>query len=231
MTGIMARMPEEVPLEGGALTPGVVRVGDTVRRPVSNPRAHEVLRFLEAAGFEHAPRFLGIDERGREILSHAAGVTIWPGARHLLGTDATIDRAARLVRRLHDLLPGLVHGDLGTWNVVVDEATDHWTIIDWDEVEEADRTSELAQVLLSFCDLWDGVCPAPAEVARRVRRFADAYGLTDAELLEAVRRIPTLCERHSAAMARRDMREDADMWNRHAAHTAAQLPAWLEALR
>ena len=64
-------MTVEIPLEGGRITPGVVRVGETVRRP-RNPNSefvHEVLLHLESVGFDAAPRFLGIDEQGREILS------------------------------------------------------------------------------------------------------------------------------------------------------------------
>jgi hypothetical protein len=44
----------EVPLAGGDVTEGVVRVGDTV-------------------GFEGAPRFLGTDGSGREVLSYIDG--------------------------------------------------------------------------------------------------------------------------------------------------------------
>jgi hypothetical protein len=219
---------DEIPLAGGKLTAGVVRVGDTVRRPVSSTRAHEVLRHLEAIGFEHAPRFLGIDEQGREVLTFAPGVMMWPGARHLLGTDETIERAGRIVRRLHDAIPGLVHGDLGAWNLIVDG--DRWTIIDWDEVAEDDRSKELAQCVLSFCDLWDGVCPPPPEAARRLRRFGDAYGLDDAGLVEVVGRIPPLCSGHAAAMDRRGMQDDVAMWRRHGEHAERQLPAWLAAL-
>nr|BFE82330.1 hypothetical protein GCM10020093_049310 [Planobispora longispora] len=48
---------EEIPLLGGDVTDGVVRVGDTVRRPTrpSTPSVHALLRHLEAAGFEGAP--------------------------------------------------------------------------------------------------------------------------------------------------------------------------------
>jgi hypothetical protein len=59
----------EIPLSGGDVTEGVVRVGDTVRRPVGphSQLVHALLAYLESAGFEGAPRFLGIDgvNRGR----------------------------------------------------------------------------------------------------------------------------------------------------------------------
>src|SRR3712207_5352286 len=66
---------EEVSLKGRRTTEGVVRAGTTVRRPVGahSGLAHQVLRLLETRGFEGAPRFLGIDGKGREILSFLEG--------------------------------------------------------------------------------------------------------------------------------------------------------------
>jgi hypothetical protein len=61
-------------LSGGNVTP-VVRVGDTVRR-ASGPwsfAVHGLLRHLEAHGFAGAPRWLGIDEQGREVLTFIPG--------------------------------------------------------------------------------------------------------------------------------------------------------------
>jgi hypothetical protein len=48
-------------LEGGRITLGVARVGDTVRRPrtQNSDFVDQLLRRLEAAGFEGAPRALG----------------------------------------------------------------------------------------------------------------------------------------------------------------------------
>src|SRR4051794_31386189 len=65
----------EVPLSGGRLTAGVVRVGDPVRRPTGPHSAfvHALLTHLEAVGYAGAPRLLGVDEHGREILSSLAG--------------------------------------------------------------------------------------------------------------------------------------------------------------
>src|SRR5689334_14780255 len=72
-----------VPLLGGDVTEGLVRVGDTVRRPVSDAsaRVRRLLDFLQSAGFQGAPRFLGIDDSGRDTLSFVPGDTAgrpWP---------------------------------------------------------------------------------------------------------------------------------------------------------
>ncbi len=66
----------EVLLEGGTANRGlVVRIGDTVRRPQrpTSPATHALLRHLADVGFTGAPRFLGVDEHGREVLSFLPG--------------------------------------------------------------------------------------------------------------------------------------------------------------
>ena len=78
---MMARVdvePEEVPLTGGRVLRGVVRIGRTVRRPMpADPGyVHGLLAYLERCGFEGAPRFLGVDSRGREIVSYIEGTTL-----------------------------------------------------------------------------------------------------------------------------------------------------------
>src|SRR5512132_510348 len=94
---------EEVPLTGGAMTP-VVRVGDTVRRAAGpwTPTVHALLRHVRAAGFERAPEPLGLDERGREVVSFLPGrVGTYPLADFML-LDETLRGAARTLRALHD---------------------------------------------------------------------------------------------------------------------------------
>jgi len=95
-------MIEETPLEGGNVGGGIVRVGATVRRPLPRraPAVHALLRHLEARGFDAAPRFLGIDEKGREILSWTEGDC---GATDVLWANEAAQLAcARLLRRLHE---------------------------------------------------------------------------------------------------------------------------------
>lgn len=65
----------EVPLSGGRLTADVVRVGDTVRRQTGphSSFVHQLLCHLEAVAFDGAPRPLGVDEQGPEVLSFIDG--------------------------------------------------------------------------------------------------------------------------------------------------------------
>ncbi|MGO1973471.1 MAG: phosphotransferase family protein [Propionibacteriaceae bacterium] len=67
-------MAAEEALTGGNTTV-VVRVGDTVRRPVGSwtPAVHDLLDHLQEMGFPGAPRVLGIDERDREVLRYVEG--------------------------------------------------------------------------------------------------------------------------------------------------------------
>ena len=62
-------------LAGGRTSPGVVRIGNTVHRPVRRwtTTVHAVLRHLERAGFTEAPRVLGFDDAGREVLTYLQG--------------------------------------------------------------------------------------------------------------------------------------------------------------
>jgi hypothetical protein len=56
------------------MTTGIVRRGHRLLRPMGprSPAVHEYLRYLEAAGFDGAPRVLGI-EGDREVLTFIDG--------------------------------------------------------------------------------------------------------------------------------------------------------------
>ncbi len=94
---------DEVPLASDGVT-YVVRVGDTVRRPVRpfTATVQAYLKHLHSRGFNEAPEPLGHDDQGREVLSFMAGeVPLEPLPEW--ATEARVLVAlARLVRRLHD---------------------------------------------------------------------------------------------------------------------------------
>src|SRR5258707_14225505 len=121
---------EELPLSGGRLTPGIVRVGNTVRRPPKGNAAfvHDLLLFLEDQGFRSAPRFLGMDSEGREILSYLAGES-WHESGSGLPDDLLV-QAARVIRNYHDRTAGsqlsqgheiVAHQELGPHNSIFRE--------------------------------------------------------------------------------------------------------------
>src|SRR4051812_26062211 len=99
---VMRAVGREVVLEGGTSNHGlVVRVGDTVRRPPSPAAVQSLLRHLESVGFDGAPRHLGTDEHGREVLSWIDGeAAIVPYPAWAL-TDTALESVADLLRRYH----------------------------------------------------------------------------------------------------------------------------------
>lgn len=178
---------EEISLSGGRQTPGIVRVGDTVRRPTGphTPFVHELLRYLEAVGFRGAPRVLGTDERAREILTYIEGnVPHGYGAAPL--SDAQLQNTGALIRHFHGatasaaLAAGaeiVAHNELGPHNTVFvgDEPV---AFIDWDDAAPGTRLFDLANAIWCFVDI--GECGGDiASQARRTRLMCDAYGWDD----------------------------------------------------
>ncbi|MDQ1046353.1 aminoglycoside phosphotransferase family protein [Streptomyces sp. V4I2] len=193
----------------------VVRIGDTVRRPAQpwTQTVHALLRHLEAVGFPYAPRALGFDEEGREVLSYIEGESGPLGWAKVV-QDEGLTAFARLLRDYHDAIADFVppdeaawavgsvtpadgevisHGDFGPWNVV-------WQghrpvgIIDWDFARPAARLHDVAyalQYVAPFRD--DAEClrwlhfAQPPNRRRRLEEFCTAYGLSSTDgIVDAV---------------------------------------------
>jgi hypothetical protein len=110
---------DEIPLAGGMGSGGaVVRVGDTVRRPV-RPQSGSVgafLHHLEAVGFNGAPRHLGMDEKGREVLTWIEGDVGVPPFPAWVGAESVLVGVASLQRDLHRAAAGFVPPPDATWD-------------------------------------------------------------------------------------------------------------------
>ncbi|MFJ4232384.1 phosphotransferase [Cellulosimicrobium cellulans] len=107
----------EVPLLGGDVSDGIVRRGDTVRRPRGphSPAVEAYLLHLERAGFEGAPRFLGIDDDGREVVTFLPGEM---GGRppHAWATDEDVlVQLGQWLRDLHAVSRDVVLPDGVAW--------------------------------------------------------------------------------------------------------------------
>ncbi|MCP1134398.1 aminoglycoside phosphotransferase family protein [Paenibacillus polysaccharolyticus] len=104
----MSEQPEEK-LTGGNVNE-VVRVGDTVRRGSdpsinANRYVHELLLHLEKECFHQAPRYLGMDEKGREMLSYLDGDVPgndYPEIESYMWSDESLIAVANLLRAYHD---------------------------------------------------------------------------------------------------------------------------------
>jgi len=249
----------EVPLAGGDVTDGVVRVGDTVRRPVRahSPAVHALLRHLEDVGFDGAPRFLGMDERGREILSYVPGRTPpSPLPGYAVGDDALVG-VARLLRRYHDAVAGFAapegtafdtcsasncddapelvgHCDLTPDNVVF-RGGHPVAMIDFDLARPTTRLFDVVTTLRHWAPVADPIDRDPAHrtvsVGPRIARFCAAYGLDDdqrARLLPALR---LRMERSYAAMRDRARTLGggwARMWSAGAGGRLIRARDWLD---
>jgi hypothetical protein len=176
---------DEVPLHGGEDTPGVVRVGDTVRRPPGPNAAfvQALLLHLEGVGFGGAPRFLGIDSRGREVLTYLPGAIVLDGPP--LG-HAQLVAAAGLVRAFHDATAGTAlagaaevvrHGDLGPHNTVFHDGHPI-ALIDWGDAGPGTRLDDLADAVWCYGSIGAEGGPID-EQAGRIAVLCDAYGWDD----------------------------------------------------
>jgi aminoglycoside phosphotransferase (APT) family kinase protein len=197
-------------LHGGTHGP-VVRVGDTVRREPrpSTQAIHALLRHLEFKGFDGAPKALGFDKQGREVLSFIPGDA---AGQRGTGTPpayvrevSTLVDIARLLRRYHDATAGFVaphdaiwafqvgaphhgevicHNDIGPWNVVFSDGQPI-ALIDFDTAAPGPRDWDIAYALYRFVPyVPDEVCTIigwtrPPDRPARLRAFCEAYGLAD----------------------------------------------------
>jgi hypothetical protein len=174
----------EIQMSGGRVTAGVVRIGDTVRRPLkpNSTFVRALLERLRAQGFGAAPLYLGADERGREIFSFQPGAV--PTELDATISDETLAEAARLIRRYHDATArtGLAwpedvvcHNDLSPCNFVFRDGRPVG-IIDFDSAAPGPRLRDLGYAIFLWLNLGtDG--PAPREQARRIEVFCDEYGI------------------------------------------------------
>ncbi len=105
---------------------------------------HELLLHFERCGFDGAPRYLGVDRSGREILSFIDGFA--PPHNGFELTEEAVRAGARLVREVHDLTQGTrfaadaeiaAHRNLSQPNFVFRDMIPI-AIIDWDITSRGD---------------------------------------------------------------------------------------------
>jgi hypothetical protein len=193
----------------------VERIGDTVRRPTHpwSPAVHALLRHLEAVGFRFAPRVLGLDADGHEVLTYIEGESGPQGWARVID-DAGLARFARLLRDYHEAVTHfdppdevrwftgqagtsgneeICHGDFGPWNIVC-QGERPVGILDSDYARPAPRIHDIAYALEyaapfrndAECRRWLRY-PDPPNRRHRLELFASVYGLRSTSgLVDAV---------------------------------------------
>lgn len=200
-----AERHEEV-LHGGTANRGlIVRVGDTVRRPrrATSPAAAALLAHLADVGFDGAPRHLGTDEEGRDVLSYVPGQTVTPPYPPWALTDAALESVASLLRRYHAAVAGLetaglpwagpvppewrgplvTHNDPNLDNIVFRDGA-AVALIDFDLAAPGSRVWEVAAAARFWAPLradTDVDDPRRGRTLARLRLLADTYGLEPGE--------------------------------------------------
>lgn len=176
----------EVVLGSRNITCGVVRVGETVRRPHSDASrfTESLLRHLQAVGFSGAPLWLGVDDQGRDTLSYLPGRV---GAVDQRLCDAQVTAAGRLLRSFHDATRGyalagteetVCHHDAGPYNMVFGEDGLPYALIDFDHASPDNALKDVGYAAWVCCINSQWLQQAPVvEQARQLRLFADSYGL------------------------------------------------------
>lgn len=234
-------MTEET-LAGGNMEP-VVKVGDTVRRIAGpwSPAVHALLNSLRDGGVVEAPRPLGFDETGREVLTFLPGTMLNDAAGSIRWSETVLEQSGELLRRFHDAgetlgLDGLewrspshdpvevvCHNDFAPYNLVVrgDRVVG---IIDVDMASPGPRIWDLAYLayrLVPFAEDADPDAPAGARHRfGRLRRLIDAYGIDFASsdvLAVAADRLHELADytdRRAAETGRRDLEAHSAMYRR-----------------
>ncbi|MEU3467637.1 phosphotransferase [Streptomyces sp. NPDC006687] len=181
----------------------VVRIGDTVRRPAGpwTPAVQGLLGHFERVGFGGAPRALGLDEQGREVLEYVEG-HVPENPRVAEVSDSAVFLVGRLMRRMHRAAEGfspeparwafepatsgpetvVCHNDIAPRNTVFVDGRPV-AFIDWEAAGREVPEWDLAQAAWQFAPLTDDEGCAgfgwrtPPDRGRRLRLLADGYGL------------------------------------------------------
>ena len=188
----------EEALSGGNSSTEVVRVADTVRRPAMpwSASVDSLLLHLQEVGFNCAPRPLGYDEKGRQVLSFAEGY-ISDDPSDL--DDARIVEVGRVIRSFHDASATFVpspdatwnvliapdkedlicHHDLAPWNLV--RSSTQLTFIDWDGAGPGSRLWDLAYAAHGFVPFSPEHSIGDEVAGRRLAALVAGYGLDEGD--------------------------------------------------
>ncbi|MEI5908762.1 aminoglycoside phosphotransferase family protein [Bacillus spongiae] len=199
-------------LSGGNVSK-VYRAGNTVRREVKadSKKIHQLLKHLEHKGFSYAPKFLGIDNKGREVLSFIEGEAgNYPLRRYMWSNEALIE-IAKILRSYHEAVidfpitdqwkpidntPNhfevVCHNDFAIYNIIFNYEKPVG-IIDFDLAGPGPRLWDIAYTLytcIPLSRLYHTETGEPVHynssndanrIKQRVKLFFDSYGMEGIE--------------------------------------------------
>ncbi|WP_425364687.1 phosphotransferase enzyme family protein [Candidatus Tisiphia endosymbiont of Mystacides longicornis] len=184
----------------------IVNIGDYIYRPAGfwTKQVHNLLDHIRSEGFLSAPKPVGFDNSGREIVSFLKGeVSNYPLSNNAASIKA-LTSAASLLRKYHDAsqnflikvvsdekcwqLPSrhpkevICHGDFAPYNVVLN-GEQAVGIIDFDTCHPGSRLWDVAYALYRWVPLTnpnnkDGFGSIDEQIIRACL-FCQAYGLAE----------------------------------------------------
>ncbi|WP_163529966.1 phosphotransferase [Halobacillus ihumii] len=202
----MSNDRNEEKLAGGNVS-NVYRSEDTVRRELKpdSVRIHKLLQHLESKGFDYAPKFLGVDEKNREILSFIEGEAgNYPLKKYMWSNDV-LKEIANMLRLYHDAVSDfpslsewnpidntpnnievLCHNDFAIYNIIFNKEKPVG-IIDFDVAAPGPRLWDIAYTLYTciplsrfyYTETGEAVYYNPVHDAERIKKrvklFFDSY--------------------------------------------------------
>lgn len=204
----MPNHKNEEKLTGGNVS-NVYRSGDTVRRVLkpNSTNIHKLLKHLENKGFKYAPKFLGIDEKGREILSYIEGEAGNDPLKEYMWSDEVLKEIAKMLRLYHDAVSDfpfsddwkpidntpdkvevLCHNDFARYNIIFNGERPIG-IIDFDVAGPGPRLWDIAYTLYTCVPLSRFYHSETGEkvyynslqhanrIKQRVKLFFESYGV------------------------------------------------------
>ena len=150
---------EEIPFASGESNQKVVKVGNTVRKePSENSEfVREVMTILSSNNFQYSPKYLGIDQKGREKMTYIEG-------EQMNHTEVTIDlmkQTLEVLKQFHDILSiselsgdqeTVLHTDYAPWNLIVREGK-LVGIIDFDKIKPGKRIYDVVYICWNLLDI------------------------------------------------------------------------------
>ncbi|GAB4157177.1 MAG: phosphotransferase [Candidatus Dojkabacteria bacterium] len=182
----------------------VVKVENTVRRTLgpNSEFVHQLLKLLEAKSFQYAPKYLGTDDRNREILSFIPGV-LGSEVEH---TFEHFKECMHVLKQYHDATAGsalagssevVCHNDFALWNLLF-ENNYLSGVIDFDDAAPGKRVDDVAYAIWTLLEVGSSDDP---EIVSKIVELVNVYGnISSDDLIEAF-----LSQMHKILAKRKDM--------------------------